>query len=198
MSLTQPQRFVVFAILVLLMAATRINHFAVVPDASWAVFFVAGFYLRHAVRWAFPALLALAVVIDYAVITSQGLSFWAHYCMSPAYGFLLASYAILWFGGAWLNAHHGGLRPQALGLLAVSVLAATSLTFLVTNGSFYWLSASVASPSMGGWMTNLGHWYLPYLTTTASYVGVAALLHVIVGLFVQQAGPVGTKRAGRG
>ncbi|MGH8472507.1 MAG: hypothetical protein ACREVJ_08675, partial [Gammaproteobacteria bacterium] len=47
--------------LALLMAATRSHHFAAtlhLPDASWAVFFLAGFYLRP--LWVFPALLALA------------------------------------------------------------------------------------------------------------------------------------------
>src|SRR5690554_3136356 len=44
--------------LAVLMAATRSHHFASVthlPDASWAVFFLAGFYLRP--LWVFPALL---------------------------------------------------------------------------------------------------------------------------------------------
>ena len=38
----------ILGLLALVMAATRINHFAIFPDASWAVFFVAGFYLN---RW---------------------------------------------------------------------------------------------------------------------------------------------------
>ena len=48
-------------LLVLLMVGTRINHFAPIPDASWAVFFIGGFYLRSWTRWAFPLLMALAV-----------------------------------------------------------------------------------------------------------------------------------------
>jgi len=39
-------RAFVLSVLVLLMAATRVNHFAAIPDGSWAVFFIGGFYLR--------------------------------------------------------------------------------------------------------------------------------------------------------
>ena len=46
------QRAFILSLLVLLMAGTRINHFAPIPDASWAVFFIGGFYLRDWTRWA--------------------------------------------------------------------------------------------------------------------------------------------------
>src|SRR5690606_36139481 len=59
----------ILALLAVVMLATRINHFGALPDASWAVFFIAGFYLRGWGRWAFPLLMALAVAIDYVVIS---------------------------------------------------------------------------------------------------------------------------------
>ena len=40
-------------------------------------------------------------------------------------------------------------------------------------------AAIVAAPSAAGWLQNLADWYLPYLRTTAAYVGAAAVLHVI-------------------
>lgn len=173
-------RAAVFAILALVMLATRINHFGALPDASWAVFFVAGFYLRGSMRWAFPLLMALAVAIDYAVISGEGLGFWSHYCMSPAYWFLLPSYAAMWLGGAWLRQRYAGLHSRELGLLLGSAVVATSACFLMSNGSFYWISANVPSRSFGGWMGNLGDWYLPYMGTTMAYVFIAAVLHGIV------------------
>src|SRR3546814_9698131 len=51
---TNLQRVIVLSLLVLLMAATRTHvftHFTPVPDASWAVFFIGGFYLRNWSRW---------------------------------------------------------------------------------------------------------------------------------------------------
>jgi len=199
--LSNASRIGIFVILALVMLATRINHFGALPDASWAVFFIAGFYLtstgpsatartflrglidfRGSARWAFPLLIALAVAIDYVVITRQGISFWSHYCVSPAYLFLLPSYAAPWLGGSWLSRHYTGLHARELGLLVASAVVAASVCFVISNGSFYWISANVPMRSFAGWMENLGDWYLPYLRTTLMYVGVAALLHVATAL----------------
>lgn len=168
----------ILLILAVVMLATRINHFGALPDASWAVFFIGGFYLRGSMRWAFPLLMALAVLIDFFVITGQGIDFWSHYCISPAYLFLLPSYAAPWLGGSWLRKHYAGPHAREAGLLIASAIVAASVCFLISNGSFYWISANVPVRSFAGWMENLGDWYLPYLRTTLMYVGIAALLHV--------------------
>lgn len=168
-------------LLALVMGVTRIHHFAAIPDASWAVFFVAGFYLHARWRWAFPLLMATAVLADAWAIQRAGIDFWGHYCVSPAYWFLLPSYLALWLGGAWLAHRHPGLAWRSLGLLGAAFLASVSLCYLLSNGSFYWLSDSwggaQAQRSFGGWLANLGHWYLPFLRTTGMYVAIAALLH---------------------
>jgi hypothetical protein len=172
-------RIGLFALLALVMLATRINHFGALPDASWAVFFMAGFYLRGSWRIAFPLLMALAVGIDYVVITGQGIPFWSHYCVSTAYLFLLPSYAAPFIGGAWLRGHYRQPGLRELGLLAASSVIAASACFLVSNGSFYWISANVPVRSFGGWMQNMGDWYLSYLATTLLYVGIGAALHAL-------------------
>ncbi len=168
----------VVLILALVMLATRIHHFGALPDASWVVFFAGGFYVHRRVRWAFPLLLILGVAIDYAIITGGGQNFWSHYCVSPAYWFLQVGYAAMWGGGLWLARHYARPGLRELGLLALSLFAATSACYLISNGSFYWLSPNVALRSFDGWMANLGHWYLPYLRTAAMYAGIGALLHV--------------------
>ena len=179
MTLSQPQRIGIFIALALVLAGTRINHFSALPDATWAVFLVAGFYLRGSMRWAFPSLMLLAVFVDYLVINSQGLNFWSHYCMSAAYWFLIAAYAVMGFGGSLLRSLHQQVGMRSLGLLAACLVVATSLCFVISNGSFYWLSDSVASPSLAGWMQNMADWYLPYLRTTTAWVCVAVAAHVI-------------------
>ena len=179
MTLSQPQRIGVFVVLAMIMAGTRINHFGALPDASWAIFFVAGFYLRGSLRWAFPALMALAVFVDYLVINGQGLDFWSHYCVSPGYWFLVAAYGAMTMGGMLLRAQDKMLGVRTLGVLFASFLVAECVCFVVSNGSFYWLSSSVAEPSMAGWMQNMADWYLPYLRTSGLYVGVATIVHLI-------------------
>lgn len=190
------QRLGILLLLALVMAATRLNHFSPLatatwgplPDASWAVFFVAGYYLRDWTRWAFPLLTVLAVTIDYYVISAQGISFWTHYCVSAAYWCLIPAHLALWLGGAWLARQRAGARLADIGRLAIATLVATTIAYLLSNGSFYWLSdswlAADATRSFAGWFKNLGDWYLPYLRATAVYVAIAAALHVLTGLAI--------------
>lgn len=190
---TNTQRAIVLSLLVLLMAATRshvFSHFTPVPDASWAVFFIGGFYLRAWARWAFPLLMALAVLIDWWVISSQGISFWSHYCVSPGYWFLIPAHLAMWMGGLWLRRHYTGASAAALGRLAASVLVATALCHLLAQGSFYWLSSSVAEPTFAGWWKNYSDWFLPYLRSTAMFVAVAAIAQVASEQVVKHSGAV--------
>jgi hypothetical protein len=201
MTLSNPQRAGIFAILAMVMLATRVNHFAALPDASWAVFFVAGFYLRGSARWAFPLLMALAVLIDFFVITGQGIDFWSHYCVSIAYWFLVPAYLTLWFGGSVLRRMYRGLGVRELAMLAGLLVAAVSISYLISNGSYYSLSdtwmAGGKLRSFGGWIENLGDWYLPYLRSNAMYVGIAAVLHVGVTLAVRSVHGVATSGEAR-
>lgn len=181
---TNAQRATILALLVLLMASTRLNlpasitHFGAIPDASWAVFFIGGFYLRAWTCWAFPAFMGLAVVVDYAVITSQGMDFWAHYCMSAAYWFLVPAYFSMWAGGMLLRRHYTRADGKALGVLVACLLGSVVLCQLFSQGSFYWMSDSVTYPTLAGWWKNYSDWLLPYLVTTATYVGLAVIAHV--------------------
>jgi hypothetical protein len=184
MATPQNRRLGIFIALALVMAVTRIHpsllHHAV-WDASWGVFFLAGFWLRGSARWAFPLLMAEAVLVDYAVISQQGIPFWSHYCVSPAYWALVAAYGALWLGGNWLAKRQQGLTLATLGLAAPALLVSEAASYLISNGSFYWLSDSVPAPrSIGAWFANLGDWYLPFLETTAAYVALGAVLHVLV------------------
>ena len=197
MAMTQSQRLGIFSVLALVMAATSLHHFDAIPDASWGVFFLAGFWLRGSARWAFPLLMAEAVLVDFFAITSQGLSFWSHYCVSPGYWFLLPSYFALWMGGSWLARHQAGLRASTLGMAAIALLMSEAACYLLSNGSFYWLSPTTAAArSLDGWFVNLGDWYLPFLGTTVLYVGIGAVFHVLAALLARTADGSRTGLAG--
>jgi hypothetical protein len=178
------QRSVVLLLVALLLVSTRLNlpasltHLGPIPDASWAAFFIGGFYLRSWTRWAFPLFMALAVLVDYAVITGQGMDFWAHYCMSAAYWFLVPAYFALWLGGLLLRGAYRENNGKALGLLVASLLGSVIVCHLLSQGSFYWLSDGVSAPTFGGWWKNYSDWFVPYLRSTAIYVGLALIVHV--------------------
>ena len=172
------RRWGAFLALVWAMAATRFGHLGTAwapPDASWAVFFLAGFYLGGE-RWVLPALLLEAIVIDFVAIHDYGVS---DYCVTLAYGFIVPAYSVLWLGGAWLR-RHCRHRPADLARLASSLVACVTVCFLLTQGSFYWLGSRVADPSLAGWWSNFTRWYGYFLRVTCAYVAVVAVGHVAV------------------
>jgi hypothetical protein len=181
---TTTQRAIVFTLIASLLVATRLNlplsltHFGPIPDASWAAFFLGGFYLRSGTRWAFPVFMALAVLTDYVVISGQGMDFFAHYCMSAAYWFLIPAYFALWFGGMLMRRFYAEANGKALAVLAASLFGSVVLCHLLSQGSFYWISDAVAEPTVAGWWKNYSDWFVPYLRTTAIYVGLAVIVHV--------------------
>jgi len=183
MATTTARRLAILLALALVMGFTRFHpsllHHAL-WDASWGVFFLAGFWLRGQGRWAFPLLMAEAVLVDYFVISGQGIDFWNHYCVSAAYWFLVPSYGALWLGGSWLAKQESGFDLRTLGLAVAALLVAEGACYLISNGSFYWISANVPAPrSFGAWFANLGDWYLPFLEGTALYAGLGATAHVL-------------------
>ena len=180
------QRAIILSLLVLLMAGTRLNHFAPIPDASWAVFFIGGFYLRTWTRWAFPLLMGLAVVVDWTVISNQGMSFWQHYCVSAAYWMLIPAYFAMWTGGMLLRRYYRSASLKSLGMLAATVIGSVALCHLIAQGSFYWISASVAEPTFAGWAKNYSDWLLPYMQSAAMYIGAAALVQVVAEAISKQ------------
>ncbi|EQM81436.1 hypothetical protein ACX94F_16275 [Stenotrophomonas hibiscicola] len=179
MSATANRAFVL-SVLVLLLAATRVNHFAAIPDASWAVFFIGGFYLATWTRWAFPLLMVFAVLVDWIVIRSSGLDFWQHYCVSPGYWLLLPAYFSLWAGGMLLGRNYQGARWPVLAKGALLLVASVAICHLLAQGGFYWTSRNVAEPTLAGWAQNYAQWFGPYLRTTAIYVALAAALQLAV------------------
>lgn len=179
MTTVTPRRLAAFCALAALMVITRSGHIGTAwspPDASWAVCYLAGFYFWREWRWALPTLLCTAMAVDFIVIRDFGVS---SYCVTAVYGLILPAYSLLWSGGAWLRRAY---RHEALDLArgAASLALATSVCFLLTNGAFYWLGGRVAHPTLSGWWAKLVHWYPDFLGVSFAYVGIAAVLHVML------------------
>lgn len=172
----KPQPIAIVAALALLMAATRYHHFLPIPDASWALFFLGGFYLAGASRWAFPLLMLEAALIDYVTTQHLGVS---DYCLTPAYAFLIPTHAALWFGGWWLQARQR-FDWIGLGRFAGSAFVAVTLAYALSNGSFYWLGGRIAAPEWNGYLTQFFTWYPHYLSVTLGYLAIAGVLHLLL------------------
>jgi hypothetical protein len=167
----------VFAVLLVLMVATRFSHAgsgAVLPDATWAVFFLGGFYLTRDWRWSLATLFAAAVAVDYLAIRYYGIS---DYCLTIAYWAIVPAYSLLWLGGAWLRSHFRRV-PSDLVRLAASFVVSATLCCLVSHSAFYWLGDRVARPSLAQWWSVFTEWYAYFLAVPGLYVALAALVHV--------------------
>lgn len=188
--LSSSVRMGLLATFMVLMVATRFHHFGTalhLPDASMALFFLGGLYLRR--HLAFLTLLALAVAIDWAAVGLAGVS---DFCVTPAYAFLLPAYAVLWHGGrAWSRRMAPGWRGWAVALLAACVCA--SLSFLISNGAFYWLGGRYPDPEWPQYLARVWQWGPLFVRTTSIYVAGGLLVHALIHAFRHRSVSLGTR-----
>lgn len=166
-----------FVALVALMLATRFHHFGTalhLPDASMAIFFLGGLYLRK--HWQFAVFVLLAGVIDWAAVSLAGVS---DFCVTPAYSFLLPAYAVLWYGGR-LCTDRVQLTWTSAALTLLAGLVCASLSFAISNGAFYWIGGRHPDTTLAGWLGSLMQWGPLFVRTTMAYLAGAAIVHVLV------------------
>lgn len=175
LTLSKTNQILIGVILTLLLIATRGHHFASMinlPSATLAVFFLAGFYLRPV--WALPALLALCAGLDYAAVTFGGVS---NFCVTPAYGFLIPAYGVLWIAGRWFAKHYS-FGWNTLLPLGGSVVAAAAVSELLSSGGFYFLGDRYANPTLAEFGPRLIQYFPHQLESLAFWLGVALVVHV--------------------
>jgi len=184
MKVMQNRTIWIVAALVSLMAMTRYNHFGsavALPDASYAVFFLAGLLLGRA-RGALAVLALLlveAALVDYYAINFNNVSAW---CVTSAYGFLVFAYASLWLVGRWYAPRHKLTGQGLLGMLAATV-AAGSLAFVIANISFYLLAGYFDSMSVAEYVASVSQYYGSYVAVTVGYVGCAVIVQMGYAMF---------------
>ncbi len=188
MTLSTRNQALIGAVLVLFLAATRGQHFATawhLPDASWAVFFLAGVYLRPA--WVLPALLALVWGLDFLPYLRDGASLaeviggGRAFCLTPAYFFLLPAYGALWLAGRWYARRHRFQWRTLLPLLG-AVFVGALVSELFSSGGFYFFSGRFDEPTLAEFGARLERYFPASLGSMAFYVGIAAAIHALLGL----------------
>ena len=179
----QTKQLAIFTGLALLMAVTRGSHFGsslALPDATLAIFLVAGFMLPRftlAALAAFVFLLLEAGGIDYYAINFAGVS---DYCVSPAYWFLIPAYAGMWLGGRWFATQQKN-SWNSLALFGGVSWLATTVAFLISNGSFFLLSGRFTDMSLAEYAARTAQYYPSYLGGSLIYLALAAAAYVLLG-----------------
>lgn len=181
MNMTKTKFFALSA-LMLLMAVTRSHHFdslTHLPDASLAAFLLAGFYLPLA---AFPALLVVAALADYFAFNYAGISDW---CFSPAYWFLIPTYAVLFYAGRFYATRHSQTW-HGLVLFTAIAFVATSAAFLISSGSFFLFSGRFANMTAVQYAGSVAKYYVPYLISAFLYLAIAVGVHFAAANFYRR------------
>ncbi len=183
MKLSSHNQMAIGLLLVSLMILTRSHHFASVhnlADASWVIFFLAGFYLRSA--WPLLGFLVLSWVLDFSAYTWGGVS---DFCITPAYVFLLPAYGSLWLTGHWYARQHR-LSWHTLMPLSLSVMAGLTACELFSSGGFYFFSGRFTDTTLVEFGERLVKYFPLYVESFAFYLGIAAVIHLLLALVVQQ------------
>lgn len=188
LTLSNRNQILIGVVLALLLIATRGQHFATLhslPGAAWAVFFLAGIYLRT--LWVLPALFAFVWGLDFAPHFMSGASLaeivngGQAFCLTPAYFLLLPAYGALWFAGRWYVGRHR-FAWQTLMPLVAAMLVGAAICEIFSSGGFYFLSGRFAEPTIAEFSTRLLKYFPLYLQSLAFYVGIVAAIHACFGL----------------
>lgn len=171
--LVRNNKIIIGLLLTTIMAFTRGEHFASnnLPNASYAVFFLAGFYLSAKFL---PVLLAQVALIDYISITWGGIS---DFCISPVYSLLLPAYATLWLAGRYYGKQYQ-FSWHTLLPLGLSVLVGTILCELLASGSFYFLSGRFVTTTLVEFYLRFIKYYPDQLGNVAFYLAIAVICHL--------------------
>ena len=173
MQTTKKNALILALVLSLALWLTRGNHIVSIsslPDASWAIFFLVGFYFSSPL--AFIALLAQAGLIDYLTIgqlvNEQASIFTLSYIMLvPAY--LCMTLAGKWLAKIKLNVVHT-IQAVLVGVIGCEI---------ISSGSFYLLSGS-NNVTMDIFFSLFAQQLPLNLTFTSIYLAVAAFAHFAI------------------
>ncbi|MCC6922692.1 MAG: hypothetical protein IT525_06445 [Nitrosomonas sp.] len=181
-ALSSRHQMVIALLLAVLMIITRSHHFISLhnlPGASWAVFFLAGVYLRAV--WPLAGFLMLAWILDYMAYAWGGAS---GFCLTPAYAFLLPAYASLWLAGRWYASQHQYVW-RTLMPLSLSIVFGLILCELFSSGGFYFFSGRFADTTWLEFAERTSAYFPMYVESFLFYAGFAILLHWII-VFIAQ------------
>ena len=167
------KQWLIAAFLLVIMVFTRGGFVAHAQDASWAVIFLVGFYLRNYLG--LPILILAAIGIDFAMIAAQG----GHqdFYLTPSYLFIIPAYSALWFAGRFVASKYSESLKGLFTFIAAAILGTVACD-LISSGGFYWMSDAMAGLGLSESISRVFQFTLVSLQSTMLYLGIAALTHM--------------------
>lgn len=176
MNLSVRNQLTIGAGLVLLMILTREYHFSSLhslPGASWAIFFLAGLYLRAI--WPLVGLFILTWALDFSAYTWGGAS---SFCLTSSYVFLLPAYSALWYAGNWY-ARRYQFEWNTLLPLSLSLMTGAAVCEIFSSGGFYFFSGRFEETTLIEFGQRLVQYFPHYVGSLVFYIGIAVAIHIM-------------------
>ena len=171
---TRNQQWLIAGLLLFTMLLTRSHFISHIQDASWAIFFILGFYIRNYL--AFPLFWLAAFAIDLVVINLTGSR---NFCFTVSYPFLIPAYGEMWLAGRWLAGHYREDWRGAIHLIGATIVGIITCQ-LLSSGGFYWFSGRFAEPNLSAFLTREMKFLPLYLQTTLFYLSIATIVHIAI------------------
>lgn len=190
LTLSTRNQIIIGLILALFMIVTRGHHFTSLqslPSASWAVFFLAGVYLRS--TWSMPGFFTFAWLLDFAGYTWGGAS---GFCLTSAYFFLLPAYGSLWLAGRWYSNQYA-FAWHTLIPLSLSLMVSTVICRLFSSGGFYLFSGHYAEKTLVEFSERFVKHLPLFFESLIFYAGIAIIVHTAFVLVNNLSNPLRTK-----
>lgn len=173
----------IFALLTLLMLATRGHHFSSfdqLPSSSTAIFFIAGMYLRNIKSFWYFYLLSIAIDLTSSY-------FRGHFsdCLTLAYPALALCYATMFYAGFYSRANwskHATIF--SIVNISIALFIATSVSFILSNGSYYLLSGKFPDLSWTQYSLRVDQYFFRYVTNPIFYVVSAVVIDWTISHFL--------------
>ncbi len=173
-TLTKNQTWLIAGLLLSILVVTRAHFFTHIQDASWAIFFMLGFYVRKAIG--FPIFWLVAFAVDLLVIESKG---GQSYCFTVSYPFLIPAYASLWIAGRWFAGRYSENLRGLLYFVAAAVVGIT-VCDIISSGGFYWFSGRFENVNFSEFAGRIARFLPMFMKTTMIYLAIAAVVHIVV------------------
>ena len=173
-ALSKNNVYLIAGILLFLMIVTRAGFVNHIQDATWAVFFILGFYVKKTI--ALPIFLLVAFIVDLSVIQATG---GENYCFTISYPFLVPAYGSLWLAGCWFANNYSVSLKGLLYFVAAAVVGVT-VCDLFSSGGFYFFSGRFEATTMTEFAGRVATYLPMYMKTTVIYLAVATAVHFAV------------------
>ena len=173
-TLTKNDTWLVAGLLLSILIITRAHFITHIQDASWAIFFMLGFYVRNVLG--FPIFWLVAFAVDLITIQAKG---GQSYCFTISYPFLIPAYASLWSAGRWFAGNYSENLKGFIYFVAAALVGIT-VCDIISSGGFYWFSGRFENVNFSEFAGRIARFLPMFMKTTVMYLAIAAVVHIIV------------------